>query len=144
MYCKMSHIVLPLFSNHKTDPTDSHHLSRILPVCHEFFSRFGTVFPGLGDNYASKCGSDSFSHTEYLSPCVEISQNHTLMLCFSSIPGRRFEKQRKLCPIVLFVFQTFSPGSENFFFIKVWFWEFSTRCDIYFVCGKLSEPLFDV
>ena len=28
----MSHIVLPLFSHHKTNTTDSHHLSQILPV----------------------------------------------------------------------------------------------------------------
>ena len=27
--------------------------------------------------------------------------------------------------------------------IKVWFWEFSTHDDIYFVCGKLSKLHFD-
>ena len=31
-----------------------------------------------------------------MSPCVENSQNHTLMFCCSPIPGRRFEKLGKL------------------------------------------------
>ena len=30
----MSHIVLPLFSHNKTDPTSSHQLSQIVPVCY--------------------------------------------------------------------------------------------------------------
>ena len=74
------------------------------------------VSPGLGDNYASKCGSGIFPHTKYMSRCVENSQNHTLLLRFSPIPGRRFEKQGKLCPIwdkVFLAFQTFSPGLEK-------------------------------
>ena len=66
---------------------------------HEVFSRFGTVSLGLGDNYASKCGSGIFPHSKYMSRCVENSQNHTLLLRFSPIPGRRFEKQGELCPI---------------------------------------------
>ena len=32
-YVKMSHIFLLLFSQHKTNPIDSHHLSQILSVC---------------------------------------------------------------------------------------------------------------
>ena len=50
-----------------------------------------TVSRQLGDNYALKCISDNFSHTEYISPCVENSQNHTLIFHFSPIPRRRFE-----------------------------------------------------
>ena len=65
----------------------------------DMFSHFRTVSPGLGDNYASKCSSDSFPHTKYMSPCVENSQNHTLMFRFSPIPGRKFEKQGKLWDI---------------------------------------------
>ena len=79
----------------------------------EVFSRFGTVSPGLGDNYASKCGSGIFPHTKYMSRCMENSQNHTLLLCFSPILGRRFEKQGKPCSIVLLAFQTFSQGLEK-------------------------------
>ena len=60
------------------------------------FSHFRTFSPGLGDNYASKCNSDSFSHTKYTSPYVENSQNQTLKFSFSPIPGRRFKKQGTL------------------------------------------------
>ena len=48
-----------------------------------------------------------------MSRCAENSQNHTLLLCFSPIPGERFEKQGKQCPIVFFAFQTFPPGLEK-------------------------------
>ena len=80
---------------------------------HEVFLRFGTVSPGLGDNYASKCGSVIFPHTKYMSRCMKNSQKHTLMLCFSPIPGRRFEKLVKLWDKVFLAFQTFSPGLEK-------------------------------
>ena len=63
---------------------------------HEMFSHYRTVTPRLGDNSLSKCSSNSFSHTKYMSSCVENSQNHTLMFCCSPIPRRRFEKRRKL------------------------------------------------
>ena len=46
----MSHIVLLLFSHHKTNPTDSHHLSQILSVCPILFhteSLIGLVGPHL-------------------------------------------------------------------------------------------------
>ena len=74
---------------------------------HEVFSRFGTVSPGLGDNYASKWGSGIFPHTKYMSRCVENSQNHTLLLRFSPILGRRIEKQGKLWDKVFLAFQIF-------------------------------------
>ena len=80
---------------------------------HEGFSRFETVSTGLGDNYASKWGFDSFPHTKYMSQCVKNSQNHTLMLRFSPISGRRFEKQGKLWDKVFLAFQTFSLGLEK-------------------------------
>jgi hypothetical protein len=54
-----------------------------------------------------------FPHTKYMSQCVENSQNHTLLLRFSPIPGRRFEKQGKLWDKVFLAFQTFSPGLEK-------------------------------
>ena len=39
----------------------------------------------------------------------------TTLCCFgfSPIPGKRFEKQVKLCPIVFLAFQTFSSGLEK-------------------------------
>ena len=80
---------------------------------HEVFSCFGTVSPRLGDNFASKCGSCIFPHTKYMSRCVENSQNHTSLLRFSSIQGRKFEKQSNFCPVVFLAFQTFSPGLEK-------------------------------
>ena len=63
---------------------------------HEVFSRFGTVSPGLGDNYASKCGSGIFPRTKYMSRCVEKSQNHILMHSCLPIPGRPCQNVRKL------------------------------------------------
>ena len=63
---------------------------------HENVSHYRTVSPRLGDNCASKCCSDNFPHTKYMSPCVENSQNHTLMIRCSPIAGRRFEKLGKL------------------------------------------------
>ena len=63
---------------------------------HDIFSHYRTVSPRLGDNCASKCCSDNFPHTKYMSPCVENSQNHTLMIRCSPIAGRRFEKLGKL------------------------------------------------
>ena len=61
--------------------------STLRSCVHEVFSRFGTVSPGLGDNYASKCGSGIFPHTKCMSRCVENSQ--------------------------FLNFQTFSPGLEK-------------------------------
>ena len=55
---------------------------------------YRTVSPR--DNCLSKCTSDSFPHTKYMSSSVENSHNHTLMFCCPPIPGRRFEKQGKL------------------------------------------------
>ena len=113
---------------------------------HEMFSHLKTVSPGLGDNYASKCSFDCFPHTKYTSPCVENSQNRTLMFSFSSILWRRFEKQGKLWENLSHGFPCFSnllPEIGEKQNINVWFWEFSTHCDIYFVCGKLSELPFD-
>ena len=60
------------------------------------FSHSIEVSLQLGDNFVSKWSSDSFPNTKYMSPCMESSQNHTLMFCCSPIPGRRFEKQGKL------------------------------------------------
>ena len=80
---------------------------------HEVFSRFRMFSPGLGDNYAVKCGSGIFPHTKYMSRCVENSQNHTLLLSISPIPGRSFKKQGKLWDKVFLAFQTFSPGLEK-------------------------------
>ena len=50
----------------------------------------------IGRQLLSKCSSNSFPHTKYMSQSLENSQNHTLMFCCSLIPGRRFEKQGKL------------------------------------------------
>ena len=51
--------------------------------------------------------------TKYMSRCMENSQKHTLLLCFSPILGRRFEKQGKLWDKVFLAFKTFSPGLEK-------------------------------
>ena len=85
---------------------------------HEILSQYRTVSPRLGDNCLSKCLSNSFPHTKYMSPCVENCQNHTLMFCCSLIPGRRFEKKSKLmghiCPTVFSLhFITFSAPLET-------------------------------
>ena len=37
-----------------------------------------------------------FHSQKNMSPCMENSQNHTLIFCCSPFPGRRFEKQGKL------------------------------------------------
>ena len=84
---------------------------------HEIFSQYRTVSPRLGDNYASKCSSDNFLHTKYVTPCVENCQNYIAMHCRSPISGRRSWNGEKtvgqICPIVFLAFQTFSPGLEN-------------------------------
>ena len=71
-------------------------ISTLRSWVHKMFSHFRILYLVLGDKYVSKCSSDSFPHTKYMSPCVENSQNHTLIFRFSPIPGRRFEKQGKL------------------------------------------------
>ena len=70
---------------------------------HEIFIHYRNVSPWLGDNYASKYSSEKFPHTKYMSPCVENSQNRTLMVCCSLIPGRGFER------LLFLLFMTFSP-----------------------------------
>ena len=40
-------------------------------------------------------------------------------------------------------FSNLLPGIGEKRSNKVWFWEFSTHRDIYFVCGKMPEPHFD-
>ena len=72
---------------------------------------------GLGDNCVSKRSSDSFSHTKYMSSCVENSQNHTLMFFLFSNPREKVWKARKtmgqICPIVFLHFMTFSQRLET-------------------------------
>ena len=46
----MSHIVLLLFSHHKTNPTDSHHLSQILSVCLQMRHRMDMEAIREGEN----------------------------------------------------------------------------------------------
>ena len=84
----------------------------------EIFSHSRTVSLRLGDNCVSKCSSDSFPHTKYMSSCMENSQTHALMFCCSPILGRRFEKQGKLWgrfvpQFFFFHFMTFSPQCRS-------------------------------
>ena len=74
---------------------------------HEIVIHSRTVCSRLGDNYASKCSSNNFQHTTYMSPCLENCQNHTLMFGCNPIPGIRFKK------LVFLLFMTFSPQLET-------------------------------
>ena len=52
---------------------------------HEILSHYRTVSPRLGDNYVSKCSSDSFPHTKYVSPCVVKCQKYIAMHHWSHV-----------------------------------------------------------
>ena len=85
-------------------------------------------------------------HTQNIRPHAwKLSEPHNDVSFFSN-PGRRFEKQGKLWENLSHSFPCFSkflPGIGEKPNINVWFLEFSTRGDIYFVRGKLSELHFD-
>ena len=60
--------------------------------------------------------------------------------------GEGHEKEKNYGTNLSHSFPSFSnllPAIGEQRIIKVWFWEFSTHGDIYFVCGKLSEQHFD-
>ena len=60
---------------------------------HETFQHLRTVSPRLGDNYESKCSSDSFPHTNYMSPCVENCRNYIALHCWFPIAGKSHEME---------------------------------------------------
>ena len=80
-------------------------------------------------------------HTKYMSPCVENGQNYIAMYHWSPIVGRRSWKVEKYGTNLSHSFPSFLnilPGIWEQPTIKVWFWQFFTHGDIYFVCEKLS------
>ena len=77
------------------------------------FLTFWNSLPGIGRQLCIKMWFWHFSTHKIYVTVRGKSQNHTLLLRFSPILGRRFEKQEKLCPIVFLAFQTFSPGLET-------------------------------
>ena len=65
---------------------------------HKIVSLYRTVYPWLGYNYASKCCSDNFPRTKYISPSVENCQNYIVNQHWSAIVGRRSWNGEKSVP----------------------------------------------
>ena len=63
---------------------------------HAIFWHYRTVSPRLGDIHASKCSSDNFPHTKYISPCVKNFQNYITKQHWSPIAGKRSWNGEKL------------------------------------------------
>ena len=69
-------LIYLIILNTKKQDFGSDHISCILRSwVHEIFMHSTTVSPQLGDNYASKCTSENFPLTKYISPCLENSRN---------------------------------------------------------------------
>ena len=106
---------------------------------HEMYS------PGLGNNYASKCSSDSFPKTKHMSPCVENSQNHALMFVFLQSWGEGMTSKENYGTDLLHSFFSISwPFSRD--------WRPTMHCDVvltvfhtwsYIFCvGKIIKTTF--
>ena len=107
---------------------------------------FLTLWNGLPGIWRQLCVKMWFwqfsTHKIYVTVCGKLSELHFDAWFFSN-PGDKVWKVRKTLSHSFPYFSNLLPRIGEKRSIKVWFWEISTHCDIYFVCGKLSEPHFD-
>ena len=110
------------------------------------FLTFWNGLPGIGRQLCIKMWFWHFStHKIYVTVHGKFSEPHFVALFFSN-PGEKVWKARKTLSHMGQSFPYFSnllPGIGEKQSNKVWFWEFSTHRDIYFVCGKMPEPHFN-
>ena len=104
------------------------------------FFTFWNGLPGIGRQKCVKMWFWQFStHKIYVSVRGKLSEPHFDALFFSN-PREKVWKAKKTMSHSFPCFSNLLPGIGEKQSIKVWFWEFSMHCDIYFVFGKLSEP----
>ena len=113
---------------------------------YEIFSHYRTFSSQLGDKCVSKCSSDSIAHKKYVSSCVKkVSEPHLDVFWFSN-PGEKVWKarntMRQICPTVFSPFHDLLPAIGDQRCVAIYFWQFSTHGEIYFVRGKLHFCIF--
>ena len=99
--------------------------------------------PGIGRQLCIKMWFWHFcTHKIYVTVRGKFSETHFVALFFFN-PGEKVWKARKTMGQSFPCFSNLLPGIGEKQSNKVWFWEFSTHRDIYFVCGKMPEHHFD-
>ena len=107
------------------------------------FLTFWNGLPGIGRQLCIKMWFwHFFTDKIYVTVREKFSEPHFVALFFSN-PGEKVWKARKTLSHSFPCFSNLIPGIGEKRSNKVWFWEFSTHRDIYFVCGKMAELHFD-
>ena len=107
------------------------------------FLTFWKGLPGIGRQLCIKMWFCHFSTRKiYVVVHGKFSEPHFVASFFSNL-GEKVWKARKTMGQSFPCFSNLLPGIGEKQSNKVWFSEFSTHRDIYFVCGKMPEPCFD-
>ena len=100
---------------------------------------FRTFYPRLEDIDTFQCNSDSFPHWPHISGFVQNCQNYISMYHCSPIAGRRSWKSVSNLSHNYAPIQDLHLSIGEQWYIKMYFWQFSTHPEICGQCGKLSE-----